>query len=479
MITGRSLDRVIYCIIALVGISCLTAYAQDFGPPPMPMPMPPAYMPTPVTSGRFSLGIGLKYRTFNKVRFYTDAFDFNYEITRAVVPFGPSVPGDFGQGTGRDGFLGGGATWLYDNGRLISAASFAPCGDTTCDDGGGAHSCGYGAGAFTWSTLVPQMGRFAGVSSAGTCADPPVASACCLDVASPFAVGRFNIVDPTTQVNNPADTGAATAVTFSLVIPGSNYATGSQTLIYDRDFQESVITPTLMLSFQAADFFDIFYEFTGFKINREFANTISFLTPVSRLTIVDTFPFDSDQTGAFTTSNFDTADSIVGGSGNFNYRLWTNSAGQGFFPNRQFLYTADTTEPLQELIENRIQRLDVAATEHRLGGQSWVPLFGFGRATARFGGVFLPIQMRTSMNKLVRLGPGGLVFNTLNLFSEQWRMSYGFFAGGGLDLGFGNYFVQMNSDYAWLNSHTANLEFSRVEFNPGGYSFEVNGGISF
>ncbi len=384
------------CTAALLGIALAfisvgtTAVAQGLQPPFM-APTPPS-----LTYGVFYFQAGAKYRNVDTFRFDVSGGSNTIVVDPGTIPFGPTTAGPFGVGTGKVGFIGG-ASWVYDNGALNGNVTPLPSVGVGCA-GPPPQVCSGGNFAWVDSVATPELGRFVTIDG-GT-------GTCCDGLTVPFERGSFSIVDPTTQVNNLASIAGTTTVQFTLALPTSLAFITNTTADINRVFQAAAVGPSLEMGYQWSNYFDVFYGFSWFTTSNSMSLSNVVQGQGSRTSIVDTFPFLSDDTSAWPVFNFNSSNTVVGTTSTFNYHISPNRSGQGILPNRQFSTEPDAsiiTEDIQESITNIAE---FTPLENRFGARSWAPLYGLGRLGATLGTAVIPTYFKITGSRTdIALGP--------------------------------------------------------------------------
>ncbi len=466
------------CTAALLGVALAfisvgtTAVAQGLQPPFM-APTPPS-----LTYGVFYFQAGAKYRNLHTFTMNVSGGPSSIVVSTGTIPFGPTTAGDFGVGTGKDGFKGTGfppLTWTYQNGSINTTP--APPGVVVSCVGPPPGTCSPADAAFVYSPIQPELGRFVFlIGGLGTCCDGTTA---------PGEIGSFSIVDPTTQVDNLASIAGTTKVTFTASIPDS-LAFTTNTGGLERVFEGAVVGPSLEMGYQWSNYFDFFYGISWFTASNSMSTTSVIQGTGSRTAIIDTFPFLSDDPSAWPVFNFNSSNSVVNGDPTFNYRIAPNGPGQGIFPNRQFAAVPDATVPTEDIQETITNSAEFTPLENRFGARSWAPLWGLGRFGAILGGAIIPTYYKITGSRTdIALGPvdgavpPGTVLAAPVFGNKEWRTLYGGFVGADLSLGNTGYFLYGSVDYMWANNLSVDLGSVTTIFNPGGFTAGLSAGVQF
>ncbi len=457
-------------VVALAFLAVGTNAVAQYLQPPFMAPTPPS-----LCYGVFYFQAGAKYRNLHTFTMNVSGGPSTIVVDPGTVPFGPTTAGDFGVGTANPGFDGSVASWTYDNGR-INRNPTPPGIEVTCT-GGPVGGCGPADVNYHYSVAQPELGRFVFVSVAGGCCDGTTA---------PGEIGSFSIVDPTTQVNNLASIAGTTTVTFTAPVDGSlAFTTNNGGL--ERVFEGAVVGPSLEMGYQWSNYFDVFYGFSWFTASNSMSATSVIQGTGSRTSIIDTFPFLSDDPSAWPVFNFNSSNSIVNGDATFNYRIAPNGPGQGILPNRQFAAVPDATIPTEDIQETITNSAEFTPLENRFGARSWAPLWGLGRFGAILGGAIIPTYYKITGSRTdIALGPEieGQVVPGQELFAEvienkEWRTLWGGFVGADLSLGNTGYFLYGSVDYMWANNLSYQLGSVTTIFNPGGFTAGLSAGFQF
>ena len=490
------------CTAVLLGVAVAfisvgtTAVAQGLQPPFM-APTPPS-----LTNGVFYFQAGVKYRNVDQFRFDVSGASSPIVVSSGTIPFGPTTSGNFGVGTGKLGFDGNSGTptangsfsWIYDNGQIsgdvipggvviVPPDVLSPAIPVACEDDPGPPPviivCNRD---FLWSYSViqPVIGRFISVISGS--------GGCCDDQSAPSSQGSFVIDDPTTQVNNIGSMANTTQVTFQLALLDSlAFITNSSTDI-NRVFQGAAVGPSFEMGYQLSNYFDLFYGFSWFTISNSMSLSNTIQGQGARTTIVDTFPFVSDDTAAWPVSlgAFQSSSSInIASTATQNYHLATNSPLLGIFPNRQFSAQADASIPFENIQETITNSAEFTPLENRFGARSWAPLYGLGRLGATLGTAVIPTYFKITGSRTdIASGSSGTVAPGTVLVAQtaeqkDWTTLYGLFVGGDLSMGNTGYFLYASADYMWATNFSYELNAVKTTFNPGGFTAGLSAGIQF
>lgn len=470
------------CLATLLGMAltflCFgnSALGQSLQPPFM-APTPPS-----LTYGVFYFSAGAKYRNVDTFRMDVAGGPRTITVNPGTIPFGPTSAGAFGVGTGKDGFLGaaGGPpfTWTYDNGAIFTTPN--PGGIVVqCTNAGPpitTSTCTPADAPFTYSVTTPLLGREVVLITSTNC---------CNGTTVPAEVGSFSIVDPRHQVDNPGSIAGSTTVTFSLALSDSLGFLTDTTPDFNRVFQAAVVGPSLEMGYQFSNFFDLFTGFSWFNVSNSMVLSNVLQGQGTRTTIVDTFPFLSDDASAWPIFNFNSSDTIVGGTANHFYQIAPNGPGNGVQPTRQFSVGVDASIPPEGIQETISNTANFNTFETRFGARSWAPLWGLGRIGATLGTAIIPTWYKisgsrsyTALNTAGSVVQGQILFTDVS-FQEDWRTLYGGFVGGDLSVGNTGYFLYGSADYMWANSLSYELGAVKTTFNPGGFTAGLSAGVQF
>ncbi|MBI4965266.1 MAG: hypothetical protein HY913_18465 [Desulfomonile tiedjei] len=467
-------------IIASSLAAVAVAGAQEFIQPPF-VPSPPG-TPT-LMAGRFYFQAGVRYRSVESLRFDVSGGPQTLTFAAGTPLFGPLTSGNFGVGTGREGFTGTNGPagdplrWLYDNGYLSGPVDPAPGVQIGCAGPPAVAACGPADQAWTYITggiPTPELGRQTFfVSSAN----------CCNGLIVPGHIGSFSLNDATVQVDNPNSIVGTTQVTLQVILDDSLAFLVNTTPDINRQAGPKLWSPTFEAGYQLYNYFDIFYGFSWFNVDNSVGLSNVIPGQVSRTLIIDTFPFVSDHDSAWPVGSFFSSDNIIGDTPAHIYQVTPNSPLRGIFPNRQFSTQLDDSIPAESIQETVSARADISVYETRIGGRSWVPLYGLGRIGVTLGTAFMPTYYKLIENRSYtalgpNLPPGTPVFAISNEIKD-WRAHYGAFVGSDLELGYGAAYVKGSVDYMWANALTYQLDAVNTSFNPGGMTLGINGGIHF
>jgi hypothetical protein len=462
--------------VLVVALTFLSVGSNAFGQalqPPFMAPTPPS-----LNYGVFYFSAGAKYRNLHTFTMNVSGGPSTIVVNPGTVPFGPTTAGDFGVGTGKPGFLGGGAlTWLYDNGRIDATPN--PPGMHIISSTG--VDCSVTAGldqVWSYSVIYPELGRYVTTSN--------TADSSCAGQAIPLARGSFVIDDPATQVNNLGSIAGTTKVQFTVALADSLSYRANTTAI-ERVFEGAVVGPSFEMGYQWSNYFDLFYGFSWFTISNSLSVSNVIQGTGSRTSIVDTFPFLSDDTSPWPVFAFRSSTSVVGTEPAQNYHIAPNSsANGGILPNRQIGTAADASIVAEDIQETITNTAEFTPLENRFGARSWAPLWGIGRIGAILGGAIIPTYYKITGSRTdVALGPDngavdpGTVLLAQTIENKEWRTLYGGFVGGDLLLGNTGYFLYGSADYMWANNLTYDLGTVTTIFNPGGFTAGMSAGIQF
>jgi hypothetical protein len=469
------------CTAALLGIALAflsvgtTAVAQGLQPPFM-APTPPS-----LSYGVFYFQAGAKYRNLHTFTMNVSGGPSTIVVDPGTVPFGPPTAGPFGVGTANgqwfDGVLAP-TTWTYDNGQ-VSADVTPPgviigCTGIACSPLD--QSWVYFSPGPPAPYLQPELGRFVTTVSTADCCD---------GLTVPYSIGSFQISDPATQVNNLSSIAGTTTVTFTVAVDNS-LAFTTNTGGLQRVFEGAVVGPSLETGYQWSNYFDVFYGFSWFTASNSLSVSSVIQGTASSTSIVDTFPFLSDDTSAWPIFAFNSSDTAVNGVYTQNYHLAPNSpANGGIFPTRQFSTVPITDIPTELIQETITNSAEFTPLENRFGARSWAPLWGLGRFGAILGGAIIPTYYKITGSRTdIATGTSGEVDPGQVLYAEvienkEWRTLYGGFVGADLSLGNTGYFLYGSVDYMWANNLTYDLGTVTTIFNPGGFTAGFSAGIQF
>ena len=321
-------------VVALAFLSVGShAVAQGLQPPFM-APTPPS-----LNYGVFYFQAGAKYRNLHTFTMNVSGGPSTIVVNPGTVPFGPTTAGDFGVGTGKPvltELAAPHATWTYDNGSInatpIPARSVAQQ---------------VASGPPAWQPVRPSVRNASSLfirlfnrSLDGSSSRSVAPELAVMEPLLQGQVGSFSIVDPTTQVNNLGSIAGTTTVTFTAPIADS-LAFTTNTGGLERVFEGAVVGPSLEMGYQWSNYFDVFYGFSWFTASNSMSVTSVIQGTAASTSIVDTFPFLSDDPSAWPVFNFNSSNSVVGTDPTFNYRIAPNGPGQGILPNRQFSTVPD------------------------------------------------------------------------------------------------------------------------------------------
>jgi hypothetical protein len=451
--------------------------AQDFMQPPF-APMPRVAMPS-LMGGRFYIQAGAQYRSLQSLQFNAFGGPETLTAVAGTVPFGPTTAGDFGVGTGKEGFIGTNGPplnpnrWPYDNGFLSGPVS--PAGVHVSCAGPPVTDCSPADEVWTPAntTSPTELGRIVFLSGAGDC---------CAGTTAPGHIGSFGIYDATVQVDNPGSIVGTTKVTFQLQDPNSFIYTLNAMPDINREIGPKVWSPVITLGFQAGDFFDVFSGFSWFNVNNAMGYSVVVQGTGGRSLIQDTFPFVSDQDVAWPVGLFQSADTIIGSEPTHRYVITPNSPLRGIYPNRQFLTQTDNAIALENIRQTVNSTADISVYESRYGGRSWVPLYGMGSLGVYTGFSFMAAYYKLTENRVyISEGPRfpGVTLLAISAYHTDWRPHYGGFVGSDLALAFGPVYVNGSIDYTWASEQSYRLDVVETNFRPGGLTAGVAGGIRF
>lgn len=467
-------------ICLLIIASALTAatevFAQEFMQPPF-APLPRVAMPS-LMGGRFYFQAGAQYRSIATLQMNSFGGVENLTAVAGTVPFGPTTSGDFGVGTGKEGFTGtngpGGTTsWQYDNGFLSGPVTPSPGVHVTC--GALAIDCSPADVVWTYGVAESptELGRFVFLSGGLDC---------CAGTTAPGHIGSFGIYDATVQVDNAGSIVGTTKVTFQLQDPGSFIYTLNTVPAINRELGPKVWSPVITFGFQAGNFFDVFSGYSWFDVKNAMGYSTVVEATGGRSLIQDTFPFVSDQDTAWPVGIFQSANYIIGGEPTHRYSIAPNSALRGIYPNRQFLTQTDNTIAVENIRQTVSATADISVYESRYGGRSWVPLYGMGSLGVYTGFSFMAAYYKLTTNRVfVSEGPTfpGVTLLAVSAYHTDWRPHYGGFVGGDLALAFGPLYFYSAADYTWMTEQTYRLDVVETNFSPGGMTITMAGGVRF
>jgi hypothetical protein len=470
------------CTAALLGVALAfisvgtTAVAQGLQPPFM-APTPPS-----LNYGVFYFQAGAKYRNLHTFTMNVAGGPSTIVVSPGTVPFGPPTAGPFGVGTANGEWFNGviaPTTWTYNNGQV--SADVLPPGALVGCAGPPPDICS----PFdqTWVYLnpgpfiQPELGRFV-FTIGGT-------GGCCDGTTAPGSIGSFQISDPATQVDNPGSIAGTTTVTFTVPVDGSlAFTTNGAGL--ERVFEGAVVGPSLETGYQWSNYFDVFYGFSWFTASNSMSFSSVIQGTASSTSIVDTFPFLSDDDSGWPIFAFNSSDSAVNGDLLHNYHLAPNSAANGgIFPTRQFSTVAIAGIPPENIQETITNTAEFTPLENRFGARSWAPLYGLGRLGATLGGAIIPTYYKITGSKTdIALGGSdtvdpGTVLAAEVIENKEWRTLWGGFVGGDLFLGNTGYFLYGSVDYMWANNLSYQLGTVTTIFNPGGFTAGLSAGFQF
>ncbi|MFH1117619.1 MAG: hypothetical protein V1792_27180, partial [Pseudomonadota bacterium] len=107
--------------------------------------------------------------------------------------------------------------------------------------------------------------------------------------------------------------------------------------------------------------------------------------------------------------------------------------------------------------ETLYNRLDFTAIEFKVGGSSWVPLWGMGQVGTSFGLLWTPIPYTVVTRSLVvadetsadaGVTAGDIIIDAAKKQEDIWLWpNIGLFVGGDLQLGWGRYFAKSSVEY--------------------------------
>jgi hypothetical protein len=281
---------------------------------------------------------------------------------------------------------------------------------------------------------------------------------------------------------------ATTQVTFQLALADSLAFVTNTTPDINRIVDAKVWGPTFEFGYQFSNYFDLFYGFSWFNVKNSIGLSNTIQAQGARTTIVDTFPFVSDDNAPWPVAlgAFQSSQSInTASSSTQNYHLATNSPLLGIFPTRQFLSQADASIPTEIIQETISNNAEFTPLENRFGARSWAPLWGLGRIGATLGTAIIPTYFKiTGSASYIASGSSGAVapgtvLSAQVLEHNDWRTLYGLFVGGDLALGNTGYFLYASADYMWATNLNYELGAVATTFNPGGFTAGLNAGVQF
>lgn len=444
------------------------ATAQEFMPPPA------FYGGTPsLVYGRFYVQGGVQYRNIQRFGFRKFVRPYSYVQSWGVAPFAGDVQGPFGTGTGVAGYpinptgdytiVGTTAVlnwppsltadpnvsgvWIYDGGAYIRPE--------------GTYWNLNAADEVTpyfqlWSGTNVGLGQKPGVMSDGTAHYQ--FDGIFLVANTPDNVQNGFSISSTANALNFTDT---TKVAFRRTLDASvnGYGNGVESFIWttmgseirDKEFSPTPVSPTLEVGFQWTDFFDLFGGFSWYDMDINFGRTYDTTSSLSRRGVKDTFPYTSSRTGTWqgtTPSNAYHPSTLIETEAGIWDIILPDSSRNGVSPHREFFFVNDATIAPVPATETITLHTDVRVYEYKLGARSWVPLYGLGRFGIVFGPLLNQIGYNASVGRVTTMQlPQGTVTVPYYESHNGTLLSYGLYAGGDLEVAFGQYYGKFGVNY--------------------------------
>jgi len=393
---------------------------------------PPFMTPIPqgVNLGIFYVTGGVKYRNFETLRMNVLPHQLQQLANLGTPAFGPAADGFVIYPAAPTGLAGTdpntSGIWNYDDGfvhPVSGAGPLYPCPGVVTDLGLGHFGVGVDCGEFQVVNLLTQPDNGGGAFNTTT----TVSMTKALNGSDPFEVpGRIFGVqsDPGTVVN----------------------------------FSERIVAPYIEVGVQQASYFDVFWGFSWFTLNKRFQNSYPAVATLSHPTFTDTYHFastDGVNTWAGSVSPFLSSAPPSAGSV---YEIFP----QGFLdgsgrPVRTF--SAESTigagaVTATEIISNQ---LDFSVYEFKLGGRSWYPLYGLGRIGTSTGMLITPMPYKVLTRSLViasesvpaaGVTAGDVLIDRIVRKDGTWILrNLGLFFGADMEVALGSLFGRFTLEY--------------------------------
>ncbi|MFC1834238.1 hypothetical protein ACFL2Q_05830 [Thermodesulfobacteriota bacterium] len=441
---------------------------------------------------------GVRFRNLQCFRFNLIPHFIRY-VDPGLPPFGPFGSGEFGSGVGRPGYNGG--TFTNREGGFPQTPSYAVA-DAPRRSGFWNYDDGYiqaaNGGAVVNSSPPPvflligsDWPHATGVFEQllGRASSSP----------SALAAGEFQMLNPPNQLDGTTF-GSSDTVSFEYSIDG-NYdsennlavSSGEQASLIidasggvfnDAEYADKIWTPSIELGYQVGNFFELFYGFSTFSRSHSVSRRFNVSGTASRLGIRDTYPFFSN-VATMAGTVFNTTSTQAGSSGLNNYvSLYPDAEGiNNSYPTRTFIQLDDSGLPAENLQEDISHFAAVTVYENRLGVRSWLPLYGWGKMGVALGALWSPIWFEINgTRRVVSLGPTapGLVIQAASpTRHEDLWLNYGLFTAVDMTIEYGRYYFETAAEFNWCNDEHYILYAVETQFNPGGFSLNMAGGIRF
>ncbi|MFH0824451.1 MAG: hypothetical protein V2B18_16985, partial [Pseudomonadota bacterium] len=258
-------------------------------------------------------------------------------------------------------------------------------------------------------------------------------------------------------------------------------------------FTNDLFTPYAELGFQYSNYFDFFLGGSYFSWSNTFTTNYSVSIAAYNRAFTDQFTFTSqgdDNTWAeqfpHYQTNYFTTVSTSGAPYYFIYPMG-RADGSGR-PNRSFSLRLDPNVSPTAGNEYFQNTLDVSGIEFKLGGRSWVPLYGMGRIGTTLGALITPMPYKfiststitaLATNAAAGLTAGQTVMVSSNSQNDIW-CAYGLSCGVDLELGSGNFLVRGSGEYnIYFTQNTFDAQRIVAIVNPSGGSLSLSVGGRF
>ena len=251
-----------------------------------------------------------------------------------------------------------------------------------------------------------------------------------------------------------------------------------------KDFQTRVWGPYIEFGFQSTALFDVFTGLSVFQTSQTFSDSRQTFVSFARRGYRDNFAFESSDPAAWTPLNFYSVNGTLG----FSYFIFPNDGDGKPIPARAFFSAIDPSVFPTLSQGSTTAKLDLTTWESRVGGRTWIPLWGMGRFGTSFGGLLAAspqtltsnsIFVATVDNPAAGVVAGDvLINNSLKTDSTPWNL--GLFGGIDIEIGAYRWFAKsvLEYDYYYYGS-TVESDTISANINLSGVSATFLGGVRF